>query len=76
MSKALRPMKHEAHGRLWRAVDGAVRDAMLQHPEYFTEKGRGYSCRLSIAKRVVGSIISCATADPPRQRASASRPRR
>lgn len=45
----------EDYRRIWRIVDGAVRDAFLSHPEYLTEVGHK-SAQLSIIKRVTGAI--------------------
>ena len=44
------------HARLWRLVEGAVVDAMQQHPDYFTAAGL-HDAVQSITKRVVGSIV-------------------
>ncbi len=52
-------MKHSDHQRLWRAVEGAVVDALKNHPSYLTDHGRRSAVE-SITKRVVGSIISLA----------------
>lgn len=51
-----KPPKGDArYRRIWRIVDGAVQDAFSRHPEYLTEAG-ARSARLSIVKRVAGSI--------------------
>lgn len=59
----------DPYRQLWRIVDGAVRDCVLSHPDYFTAKGFR-SARPSIVKRVTGTVLSFATAakgrsDPP-----------
>ena len=44
--------------QLWRVVDGAIMDALKQHPDYLTDKGRrDRAARISIAKRVTGAIM-------------------
>ena len=45
---------------LWFIVDGAVRDAFANHPEYLTAAGR-QSATNSITKRVTGSLMGFAT---------------
>jgi hypothetical protein len=55
-----RPPKPGRHYRqLWRIVDGAVRDTLLQHPDYVTPKGRR-ALRLSVNKRVTGAVLGYA----------------
>jgi hypothetical protein len=55
-----RPPKPGRHYRqLWRIVDGAVRDTLLQHPDYVTPKGKR-SLRMSINKRVTGAVLGYA----------------
>jgi hypothetical protein len=51
--------KSSAYRQLWRVVDGAVFDALYNHPDYLTDKGR-YSARTSINKRVVGAVLGFA----------------
>lgn len=47
----------------WRVVDGAVRDAFNQHPEYLTYEGAMFaSARRSVVKRVTGALMSFAEA--------------
>lgn len=41
--------------QLWWIVDGAVRDAFANHPDYLTERGR-MNAGKSVTKRVVGSL--------------------
>ena len=41
--------------QLWRLVDGAVRDAFANHPDYLTDKGKRDAAR-SVTKRVVGTL--------------------
>lgn len=63
-SKPTLPPKEKpgsAYHNLWAVVDGAVRDAFHNHPEYLTDKGR-QSARMSVVKRVTGSVISFAKA--------------
>lgn len=56
-----KPVKRPSHeyARMWRVIDGAVRDALQCHPEYLTDAGRR-SAALSITKRVTGAVVSCA----------------
>ena len=51
--------KPPSYRKLWRLVDGAVKDALNMHPEYLTDAGRR-SARFSITKRVVGTVHSFA----------------
>ncbi len=45
--------------QVWRVVDGAIRDAFLNHPDYLTKKGSRAACaRRSLAKRVTGALLS------------------
>ncbi len=45
--------------QIWRVVDGATRDAFINHPDYLTKKGsRGLCARRSVAKRVTGALLS------------------
>lgn len=68
-AKPSKPPKGDAaYRRLWRVVDGAVRDAFAHHPEYLTEKGRRVA-RTSIVKRVTGAVLSF-TGEPVRGRES------
>lgn len=63
-------LKHNKNRKLFRIIEGAVVDAMKQHPEYFTDKA-GHSCVASITKRVMGAVLSNSdkvprgTVDPP-----------
>lgn len=45
---------------LWRIVDGAVRDTLIRHPDYLTDKGR-HNARISLNKRIVGALMGYAT---------------
>lgn len=61
--KRLRPEKaayKAGQGRkMWRVVDGAIRDAFRHHPDYLTTKGsKGSAARRSVAKRVTGAVLS------------------
>lgn len=49
----------QAYSRIWRIVDGAVRDAFASHPEYI-EKRWMRAARFSITKRVTGEMMSFA----------------
>lgn len=48
-----------AYSQLWRIVDGAVVDALKNHEDYFTSKGR-ISVRPSVVKRVTGTVLGFA----------------
>lgn len=53
-----RPIKsprHSLYSKVWRIVDGAVKDALYNHPDYLTPKGRA-SARESIVKRCTGAV--------------------
>lgn len=54
------PKKDRNYQQLWRIVDGAVRDAFNNHPDYLTKKGM-HAARMSINKRVVGAVLGYAT---------------
>lgn len=41
---------------LWNIVDGAVRDALKNHPEYLSGTVKERTVRESIDKRVVGAL--------------------
>jgi hypothetical protein len=58
--KRMKPLKGDSHSeysRMWRLVDGVVRDTFATHPEYLTEMGR-HSARISLTKRLVGVLAS------------------
>lgn len=58
--KPISPVKRgQPYGRIWRIVDGAVRDALASHPEYIEERWVK-SARFSITKRVTGAMTSYA----------------
>lgn len=48
-----------AYSQLWGIVDGAVSDALNSHGDYLTPKGRK-SARVSIVKRVTGTVLGFA----------------
>lgn len=58
MLRKKRPQKelpHSMYHKIWRIVDGAVKDALYHHPDYLTPKGR-VSARESIVKRATGAV--------------------
>lgn len=55
-NKPVKGLPHSDYWKLWRLVDGAVKDAFLHHPDYLTEHGV-QNARLSITKRTVGALI-------------------
>ena len=52
-------MKRADHARLWKAIEGAVVDAVNSHPEYYTDAARKNMVG-SITKRAVGAVLSLA----------------
>lgn len=58
--KSEKPSHQEGFNRqVWRVVDGAIRDAFSNHPDYLTTKGSRAACaRRSVAKRVTGALLS------------------
>ena len=58
--KSEKPDQRQGFNRqVWRVVDGAIRDAFSQHPDYLTKKGSRSACaRRSVAKRVTGALLS------------------
>lgn len=58
--KSEKPGHQEGFNRqVWRVVDGAIRDAFSNHPDYLTIKGTRAACaRRSVAKRVTGALLS------------------
>jgi hypothetical protein len=66
-------MGASAHQQLWGVVEGAVNDAFNRHPDYLTRKGRS-SARVSIVKRVTGTVLSFALQEAKRQRELAASP--
>jgi hypothetical protein len=58
--KKLKPPKGEPHSeyhKIWRQVDGVVRQTFKAHPEYLTDSGRR-NARLSLVKRITGQLSS------------------
>lgn len=56
-----RPQKtSEEYRRIWRLVDGAIRDAIATHPDYFPNRKRIPPMRVSLTKRIVGSVFGWA----------------
>jgi hypothetical protein len=57
--RRLKPPKLEQHSdyhRIWRVVDGAVRDTLTKHPEYLATK-HVHDAKFSFVKRITGAII-------------------
>lgn len=50
-------IKYVNNRKLFRIIEGAVVDAMKQHPEYFTDKAE-QNAVTSITKRVIGAVIA------------------
>lgn len=48
-------VNHSQYYKIWRIVDGAVKDALYNHPDYLTAKGK-VSARESIVKRATGAV--------------------
>jgi hypothetical protein len=53
------------YDRLWRVVEGAVRDALRSHPDYVPVKRKRAAVN-SITKRVVGSVSASLLRAAPR----------
>ena len=53
-------MKRADHARLWKAIEGAVVDAVKSHPEYYTDAARKNMVG-SITKRAGGAVLSLAS---------------
>lgn len=51
--------RSKAYNQLYRVVDGAVFDALWNHPDYLTDKGRR-NARSSVVKRVTGAVLGYA----------------
>jgi hypothetical protein len=65
------PQAGAAYSKLWRMVDGAVRDALTSHPEYLTSRGmHANSARRSIVKRVTGTLMGFVVEDGRRRRSA------
>jgi hypothetical protein len=70
------PQAGAAYSKLWRMVDGAVRDALTSHPEYLTSRGmHANSARRSIVKRVTGTLMGFVVEDGRRRRLDATQGR-
>ena len=54
--------KDDLQDRLYRIIDGTMRDVLFAHPDYLTEKGRERFPR-SFAKRLSGTLFSLAKAE-------------
>lgn len=52
-----RQKKDPRYPKIWKIVDGAVRDALKMHPHY-VQRSLVKSLRYSIAKRVVGQVLA------------------
>lgn len=48
--------------QFWRLIDGAVRDALLNHPDYIARGKSPRRVRQSIVKRVTGALMGYAGA--------------
>ena len=58
--KGLRPDDSAAYKQFWRIIDGAVVDAINNHPTYLSDKKLLRYLRVSVTKRAVGSLMSFA----------------
>jgi len=54
------PKGSREYRQLWRIIDGAVRDAFVNHPEYLAPR-KEKTARQSIVKRVAGAIEGYST---------------
>jgi hypothetical protein len=69
MKKRLKPPKGDPHSpyhRMWRQVDGIVRQTFEAHPEYLTERGQKHA-RLSLTKRLAGQLSVRGMGDPDKK---------
>jgi hypothetical protein len=62
---------YSLYSKIWRIVDGAVKDALHKHPDYLTLKGK-ISARESIDKRAVGAVQAFIRRDEEANRGSSS----
>lgn len=62
-----------AHAKLWGVVEGAVNDAFHKHDDYLTPKGRR-SAKVSIIKRVTGTVLGFALQEAQRRQQPAAQP--
>lgn len=53
--KPLKGKPHSSYHKIWRQVDGVVRQTFSAHPEYLTEVGKK-NARLSLTKRITGQL--------------------
>lgn len=62
MPRPIRSQKNPgpAYLQLWKVVDGAVRDAFANHPEYLSATALEHVVRQSVVKRVTGQIMGFA----------------
>jgi hypothetical protein len=70
--KKFKPLKGDPHSpyhKVWRQVDGIVRQTFEAHPEYLTETGKK-NARLSLTKRLVGQLAVRGMGDPDRGKSS------
>lgn len=66
-------MTSAAHKQLWGVVEGAVNDAFHKHDDYLTPKGRR-NAKVSVIKRVTGTVLGFALQEAQRQRKLAAEP--
>lgn len=50
---------HDAYSKIFRVVDGAIRDCFNMHPEYVDDE-RKNAARLSLSKRITAQVLSLA----------------
>lgn len=56
--RKLKPVKPDSsYRRVWRIVDGVIRDCIAMHPDYIAPKDIR-RVRESIAKRVTGAVLA------------------
>lgn len=67
--KPLKSQPYSLYAKIWRIVDGAVKDALHKHPDYLTLKGR-ISARDSVNKRAVGAVQAFIRRDEEANRGS------
>lgn len=71
MTRRLAVYGTPAYRQLWRVVDGAVRNTIAAHGDYFTPKGLK-SARASFTKRATGAVLGYAQQSLPASAAALS----
>lgn len=72
LKKKMKPAKepNTEYVSLWLLMDGAIKNCMMQHPEYFNSKAQQFNIRMSLVKRATGAAMNFFE----RRRATPARP--